>query len=493
MKLSDFGDWLSPMIVKELRQGLRTRTFASVFIAWQAFLVLCLIVSTAASNSEGSNWFFWAVIMVLFVPILPLRGLAALSGEIKEGTLDLLQLTRLGAWRITFGKWAALVSQAGLIGISILPYIVMRYFAGGVSVVWEICALLAFMVMCGVLTAINVGLSALRSVILRGLLYLALMSVAVPAGGVVMGMIAEDNFADFVERYFAQGGFWATAGIVLGLAAYLIVYFLNLGVSQIATSAENHATLKRAVSALVLVGLAVSLRLSGPRFDDLLQVMIVVGLALTGIDCLSERPTTSPTVLHPFARRGIPGRLAGMVLAPGWHSGSLYFLGLTAVVALVGSDRLDVADFMKAVSGGGDLAGALLVGVAVLFCALGTVVLPAVLAVWMTRNREGDSLLGAVCFCLIGSVVASLIFAIVGTEVASMDGVLALFPALLPLSALIAAEDAAFRQATFLYVVPAAMTVAGLVLMWVMGRPYFRAIWRTAASENEPKTEGAEG
>ncbi len=475
LKLSDFGDWISPMIVKELRQGLRTRTFAAVFISWQAFLVLCLIISTASSNSGGSNFFFWGVIMVLFVPILPMRGLTSLSGEIKDGTLDLLQLTRLGAWRITFGKWAALVSQAGLIGISILPYIVMRYFAGGVSVAWEIWGLGVFVLAAAVLTAINVGLSALRSVILRGLLFLALMAVALPMGGMLVARLAENEIADLVD---ADSGFWAGMGIVSGIAVYLTVFFLNLGVSQIATVAENHSTLKRVIALTLTLGLGLALQLTTRRYEDFLQVAMLVALALTGIDCLSDRPTTSPTVLTPFAKRGVLGRLMGMLFAPGWHTGSIFWIGLVLSAALVTAGKMDVADFMKHGDPGWDVVKAIMV----FFTTVGTLLLPACVAVWMTRHRDGDSLLGALFSCLIASLLVSVVFAIIGTEMASSEGWMAVFPALLPFSALIAAEDHAFRSAQFIYALPAAMTIVSLTILWIVGRPYFRALWTTPPS-----------
>ncbi len=41
---NDFADWLSPILVKELRQGLRTRVFTSTFILLQLVLTGCVFI-----------------------------------------------------------------------------------------------------------------------------------------------------------------------------------------------------------------------------------------------------------------------------------------------------------------------------------------------------------------------------------------------------------------------------------------------------------------
>ena len=52
---ADFADWLSPMLVKELRQGVRTRVFVmscSSFL--QVFMLLDLILLVCSSPRRGS-------------------------------------------------------------------------------------------------------------------------------------------------------------------------------------------------------------------------------------------------------------------------------------------------------------------------------------------------------------------------------------------------------------------------------------------------------
>ena len=44
--LRDFSDRFSPIVVKELRQGLRTRFFTSALILFHTFIILLLITVT---------------------------------------------------------------------------------------------------------------------------------------------------------------------------------------------------------------------------------------------------------------------------------------------------------------------------------------------------------------------------------------------------------------------------------------------------------------
>ena len=155
------------MIVKELRQGLRTWVFASAFITLQMLLVLTLALTAAAGNTEAASYFFWWLIGLILIGIMPMRGFNALTDEIRMQTLDLLVLTRLSAWRIAFGKWVALVSQSALLTLSILPYVVLRYYHGGVDPFREAAGLFLLWLLSSGLTAVIVCFSTQRSLILR--------------------------------------------------------------------------------------------------------------------------------------------------------------------------------------------------------------------------------------------------------------------------------------------------------------------------------------
>src|SRR5882724_4477643 len=101
----DFPGWLSPMLVKELRQGLRTRGFVGALVIFQIVMLVLMLAALASQTAQNptarmsgagiTGAFFWAVISVQLLIVTPFRALGGLQHEVESRTLDLLLLTRL--------------------------------------------------------------------------------------------------------------------------------------------------------------------------------------------------------------------------------------------------------------------------------------------------------------------------------------------------------------------------------------------------------------
>ena len=52
-RVSEFPDQISPMIVKELRQGLRTTTFVIPFLLLQIIPAFVLLITSLSATAEG--------------------------------------------------------------------------------------------------------------------------------------------------------------------------------------------------------------------------------------------------------------------------------------------------------------------------------------------------------------------------------------------------------------------------------------------------------
>jgi len=334
---ADFSDSLSPMLVKELRQGMRTNQFTVSFILLQVFMVMCLLLGTlAGGDGEAVGAFFWSFIGIAMVLVMPTRGFGALHKETQLNTMDLIQMTRLSAWRITFGKWLALVSQTLLLVTAILPYIVLRYYLGGVDLVTEVLVLFLLCLASMVMTAISVGFSAFGSPVIRRIVSVVaiLFIVQVGFGSLVGFMMPGGSRSVFFSMGVSPSAplaFWSGIALLLVIAAYVIYFFLDLGASRIAPEAANHATRKRLIGlAFVLLCFAVPI-----FFADSIPLIGVgtVFLFVIWIDALTEKATNVPSILRPFVKR--PGLTPTMyALTPGWHT-ALIFVVLSAPLALL--------------------------------------------------------------------------------------------------------------------------------------------------------------
>jgi hypothetical protein len=336
----DRSDLLNPILVKELRQGIRGTLFTGAFLLLHVLMLSAGGFSLATANEgparSAADGLFWFLVTIPVLVILPLSGGASMAGEKTAHTLEPVLLTRLTARQIVVGKWASVALQAALLISSILPYVVLRYFLGSVDVIPEVLGLLNLWVSCLILTAIAVGLGALRSsALVRWLLLLAF-------GGYLLTQL--QSFLLFWSPWSPLGfrGRWQTFLIAaaLGLIGTIVLLFLEVGALMLAPPAEarSHRIRLLALVALLL-GACVSEGGGSTvvigRFETVLlswSLIVVTGVAIT-VAC--EDVKDIPGLYAPFFRRTGLRRYFRAFLTPGWPSGvwltSLFLAGVAFI------------------------------------------------------------------------------------------------------------------------------------------------------------------
>ncbi len=312
--LDDFPDSLSPMVIKELRQGLRTRAFTGTLLLLHIFLILTMLLSSASIDIENAQWVFDGISSLVLCLILPLRGMNAVSDEIKHGTLEMLRLTRLSSLKIVFGKWAAVALLCFLVAVSLLPYLAARYLLGGVELSAELLILLVKVLVGLVFAALLTALSTIRQTWLRSLL------VFVPLFGGGFGLlgflIVSVRGARSPSFMMMSHGWWWL--VCLLSAAWPIFAFLALAASRISPPAEPLSVMKRSVHLLTMSLPFVFWLISG---DDDLLLWVFPVLGVLAIDAMAEPLNRVPTAYVSLFKAGFCGRLVLPILAPGWCSG----------------------------------------------------------------------------------------------------------------------------------------------------------------------------
>jgi len=316
--LRDFSDRLSPMVVKEMRQGLRTRFFTAALILFHVVLGCLMLSFLWDLNQEDTHEMFWLVIMFTLLGVLPSRAFNALNAEVKDGTLDMLMLTGITSFRIVWGKWVSLYSQTLLVASSLLPYMIVRYQFGGVEIAREVLALAVLVVGSGLVTAALIGFSSQRLMFVR-----LLMSAAVGAGAFLIGVFAfvlayEDYNGEEIVQSLAAMGVAQASAIILGitaLAAYVSYLFLCIGSARLALVRDSQTVIKRVLVFLVLLfitGLAVVLGYMGYGHGVIatatfMPAMLIV--LLITMDLVTEELTVMADSSHTW------------LLRPGWAAG----------------------------------------------------------------------------------------------------------------------------------------------------------------------------
>jgi hypothetical protein len=322
----DFPGWLPPMVVKELRQGLRTKGFAGAFIIFQALMAITMLAAVTSAVSTNPNvraatlatinGFFWTLLSLQMLVFTPGRALGSLQSEAESRTLDLLVLTRLDAWRIVAGKWASLMAQAALLLIAMLPYGIVRYFAGAVDLVGDASMCAVLFGGCGLLTAAGLWGSGMGKVF-------RLLGVVLLVMGSSIGSSAFGSFFRGVGVSFSPGA--AAVALVWLDGALVLLFFLVAAVRNIAPRAENHALLARSLPLLALAAVPFA-SVFGVGGLALRNQLVFAGAFLMIVCAVEFASMQWPMMVHcrPWRARAPLARVVFRMALPGWPSALLY-------------------------------------------------------------------------------------------------------------------------------------------------------------------------
>jgi hypothetical protein len=143
------GEWLNPILVKEVRQALKSRQFELSFgltlvaaIAW-TFLAVAIALPSIYYVPSGAT-LLGGYLFLLSVPlhiVIPFSAFRSLTSEIEESTYEMLCITQLSARQIVEGKMATASLQVLLYVSALAPCIVMTYLLRGISL-WAVLLVL---------------------------------------------------------------------------------------------------------------------------------------------------------------------------------------------------------------------------------------------------------------------------------------------------------------------------------------------------------------
>ncbi len=229
-------DSVGPIVVKEVRQGLRAKVFA---ICFGSLLVVCLsmaLVAVAQASEEAGDAFgkeffggYLTALGAVTFFVIPFVAFRSMVRELEDETWVLLTLTGLGATSIIRGKWVSAMSQALLFGSACAPFVLFCYFLNGVDIVQVVTALVLTAGWSALLTSVGVAVATqARSKLGRTFAHfvvLGLLGTGTMAGITFAWVIAEQInrlFTNDAFRKLAIGGgvfSWALTWLMLESAA----------------------------------------------------------------------------------------------------------------------------------------------------------------------------------------------------------------------------------------------------------------------------------
>ncbi|WP_371745518.1 ABC transporter permease [Myxococcus sp. CA033] len=341
-----WGDRLNPLVVKEVRQGLRTRVFWACFgLMLLACLVLALVAfvhtreEAFAHHGQGYFFAFFICLAVVHFFVIPYSAYRSLAREREDDTWVLLVLTGLGPRRILRGKVSSFLVQAALYASAVGPFLLFSYYLNGIS----LPSILAVLGLGGAwlvfLTVVAVCAATLAdSRMGRAFVHFVVLGVLGLAFSAALGV--SGALSDSGNRLLSNDGVHLAMGIGLGLMLLDGWLLFEVAASRLSLSTEDYTRGPRRVMVVqMLVALVVGLGFwwhedQGHVVTEIFAVCGTLHLAVVGLFVVTDvdgqaralRAATGPVSLfRPGALRGF--RLT-MLLLVGWA-------GVWAALALV--------------------------------------------------------------------------------------------------------------------------------------------------------------
>ncbi len=459
-------DWLSPILVKELRQGMRARVFIISFLLLQVFLVVLVLGNVAAKDDSSTldfqNHFFWVIIGFALLVLMPMRGLVAVSSEVKNRTMETIMLTRLTAWRVVFGKWSGLFAQSLLLVSAVLPYIVLRYFIGGDDVVSDFEWILLMLWFSGILISASIAVSAMGNPVVRIVILIGMIIVVI------------NGTTELTPRGIGPEKPWEVVGWLLNLGFFIPALLFELTASGIAPVSENHALRRRLLAILFFVASWGLVSMSGRGFAAGVVMPLLILLAVCYYE-LAEKPRLVPRMIQTLADKGWWGRIQGLFLLPGWPSALLFSLVVIPTAMVI------CYQFVPP-----DTRVSWLLPI---YAVLGSVLIP-ILVCHLFWPKMNQVLLMVVLYNLALTALTAILEGFANLTHFKVDEFLAFLPSMPVLLVALNADAQSISDSAAWYLIGNSVVLAAVILALLSGsRKYFRewnALFRSANSIASP-------
>ena len=339
------SDRLNPIVVKELRQAVKSWFIVGVLLLLLSVLTLIQLLWVMSStdlgsttNDDGRDLFlvFQGTLLAIALLGLPIYTGVRLAAERASATSDLLYVTTIKPWSIVWGKLAAGVVVTLLVFAACAPFMIVTYLLRGIDpptilfvLGLDFLLVLSGLVLAIFLGALPVGLGMKVFLGLGGvsiLLWMFGMTTAAVSSSIVFAGV----FADFADPDFLAG-FVLT--LVLWAAGLLLV--LLMVVAMIAPPAADRARpLRLFVTALWIAGGLTALGFALHYEDG--EVLLVWPLASAFVllpamlIAASERDAFGPRQRRAVPKRWLP-RAVSFLFSSGAFSGLLWAATLSAV------------------------------------------------------------------------------------------------------------------------------------------------------------------
>ena len=246
-RLERLGDRFNPIVVKEVRQALKSRQFVGTFLllllaAWAGSIFGVSYLGESIDYGSPAVTFYAGFLFALCAAslvIVPFSTFRSIVEERTETTLELLQITALSPVQIVRGKTLSAMVQVLVYYCAIAPFIAFTALLPGFDVVHVAFSLVMLLItaLCFSMVALAIGAHARNT---TSQSFSSLFVIAMAFGG-MMAFFSFMTAAGEGIRFDEPDTWWALALVVfLGLSTG---YVCEQGaVAQLTFDSDNRST-----------------------------------------------------------------------------------------------------------------------------------------------------------------------------------------------------------------------------------------------------------
>jgi len=242
------SDWCNPILVKEVRQALKSRAFVATFLLLLlgSWLISAFGLLAAGANIEYGSvgreffLFYFGTVCIALGVVVPFGAFRSLLNERDDNTYELLSITTLSPGQIVRGKWACAVVQALLFYSALAPFIAFTSLLQGFD--FAQAAVLLFGAFYG--SAFLSIATLMMSTTVRQRIWQGFLSLGVIAGlcGLTMTVLSGLSGLMFRPLPLDEPNFWWALAYVVAISASYMWLFYQIAASRLTFESENRST-----------------------------------------------------------------------------------------------------------------------------------------------------------------------------------------------------------------------------------------------------------
>ncbi|MDB4679635.1 ABC transporter permease [Planctomycetaceae bacterium] len=234
-RIRSFSDRFNPLVVREIRQVVKARSFMTVFslllIGSWAYSVFGVIKQFEQMEYTELGPLFYRVYLVALIGCLmfaiPSNAFFSMAQEFHDRAFEMLAVTTLSPAKIVSGKLQGAVVMMFVYASAVAPFICLSYMLGGLGLIEIITSLCGLMLVAIALTMFAVMMGALsQKPWLEVMNLIILLVVAMVTAGTSYSVLIEVVLRSGVEL----------GGAIMGIGCFVVfmvfVALISLGVAQ---------------------------------------------------------------------------------------------------------------------------------------------------------------------------------------------------------------------------------------------------------------------